>query len=64
MEYGGLSYSSAVFMTAGGLEFVIANGGTLTIEAGGVVHVVLPASDPRVVGQLWNDTGAVKVSGG
>jgi hypothetical protein len=62
-EYNGLSYSGPVFSTPDG-EFVIANGGTLTIEAGGVVHVVLPASDPRVVGQLWNDTGAVKVSGG
>lgn len=35
-----------------------------TLSASGAVVLTLPTSDPAVAGQLWNDTGTVKVSAG
>lgn len=35
-----------------------------TLSASGAVILTLPTSDPAVAGQLWNDTGVVKVSAG
>jgi len=35
-----------------------------TLSASGAVTMTLPTTDPAVVGQLWNDTGTVKVSAG
>ena len=60
----GLSYSGPIFMTPGGQELVIDDGGALTIESGATVIVTLPTADPHVSGQLWNNAGVVKVSGG
>ena len=37
--------------------------GTLT-TTGAVIMTGLPTSDPAVAGQLWNDTGTLKVSAG
>ena len=37
--------------------------GTLN-TTGAVIMANLPTSDPTVAGQLWNDTGTVKVSAG
>jgi len=37
----------------------------LTItSAGGIVCSSMPTSDPSVAGQLWNDSGTVKISAG
>lgn len=35
-----------------------------TLSASGAVTFTLPTTDPAVAGQLWNDTGTVKVSAG
>jgi len=35
-----------------------------TLSASGAVTMTLPTTDPAVAGQLWNDTGTVKVSAG
>lgn len=35
-----------------------------TLSASGAVVLTLPTTDPAVAGQLWNDTGTVKVSAG
>lgn len=35
-----------------------------TLSASGDVTMTLPTTDPVVAGQLWNDTGTVKVSAG
>ena len=53
----------------GKLDFYTATGGTstkrLTIDsAGGIVCSSMPTSDPSVAGQLWNDSGTVKISAG
>ena len=38
---------------------------TLRIDsAGGIVCSSMPTSDPSVAGQLWNDSGTVKISAG
>lgn len=35
-----------------------------TLSASGAVTMTLPTTDPAVAGQLWNNTGTVKVSAG
>lgn len=37
---------------------------TTLSASGDVILSALPTSDPAVAGQLWNDTGTVKVSAG
>jgi len=36
----------------------------LSVNGGAVIFTGLPTSDPVVAGQLWNDTGTLKVSAG
>lgn len=38
--------------------------GELTVTGAGVFMASLPTSDPSVAGQLWNDSGTLKVSAG
>jgi hypothetical protein len=37
---------------------------TATLLAAGTAVIVLPDSDPAVVGALWNDSGTITVSAG
>ena len=37
---------------------------SVTVSANQVVKLNLPTTDPQVAGQLWADSGAVKVSAG
>jgi len=38
--------------------------GTVTIDGTTIVISDLPETDPEVVGQLWNNSGVLSVSGG
>lgn len=55
-------YSGKVYRKTGGDEIVVASGGKITVQAGGVI--ILPTADPHVVGALWNDAGTIKASAG
>jgi hypothetical protein len=74
------SYATKTYRKAGGDDFVIASGGTLTIEDGGAAvigdttltvdgsgHVVvtgIPTADPHVVGALYSNSGILTLSAG
>lgn len=58
------TYQTKVYEKQGGNEVVVASGGQLTVESGGLVVVTLPTADPHVVGQLWANSGVVTVSAG
>ena len=57
--------------TDGKLDFYTSNSKALTIGSAGlatfsagIVSSAMPTSDPSVAGQLWNDSGTVKISAG
>lgn len=55
-------YSGKVYRKVGGDEIVVASGGKITVQNGGVI--VLPTADPGVAGALWNNAGTIAVSAG
>ena len=46
------------------IEFPDQSGTVMVNESGKVMATDLPTSDPSNVGQLWNDSGTVKISAG
>lgn len=54
--------NTKVYKKPGGDELVVASGGKITIQTGGII--VLPSADPHVAGALWNSAGTVTVSAG
>ena len=52
--------------TSGAKLLTLKNNGSLklSVDKDGGLILVLPSSDPHVVGKLWNDSGTVKVSAG
>jgi hypothetical protein len=58
------TYQSKVYKKVGGDELVVASGGQITVESGGILVATLPTADPHVVGQLWSNAGVVTVSAG
>ncbi|MFC3206871.1 hypothetical protein [Aquamicrobium soli] len=54
--------NTKVYRKPGGDEMVVASGGKITIQAGGVI--ILPTTDPHVAGALWNSAGTITVSAG
>lgn len=55
-------YSGKVYRKVGGDELVVASGGKITVQNGGII--VLPTADPGVAGALWNNAGTIAVSAG
>ena len=53
-------------VTSGAKLLTLKNNGSLklSVDKDGGLILVLPSSDPHVVGKLWNDSGTVKVSAG
>ena len=44
-------------------KLTISSAGLATFSSG-IVSSAMPTSDPAVAGQLWNDSGTVKISSG
>jgi len=65
----GLTHSTADGKTRDNIKYVAEaiSGDTAVdfeLKAGSTVALNLPTTDPAVAGQLWADSGAVKVSAG
>ncbi|TXL75625.1 hypothetical protein FHP25_13300 [Vineibacter terrae] len=65
-----MSYNTKVYHKQDGDEVVVADGGKITVEAGGSLIVggadlgALPTSDPGDGVTLWNDAGVLKIASG
>jgi hypothetical protein len=57
-----MSYTGKVYHKLGADELVVASGGKITIQTGGII--ILPTADPGVAGALWNNSGTITVSAG
>lgn len=56
------TYVTKIQETDGGNTIVVASGGKISIENGGII--ILPTADPHVAGALWNSAGTITVSAG
>lgn len=57
------SHGEISLKTVGTERLNISSAGLATFSAG-IVCSSMPTSDPSVAGQLWNDSGTVKISAG
>lgn len=64
------NYQPKTYRKQGGDEFVVADGGTITVENGGSLVVkgadlgALPTTDPGDGATIWVDNGVLKVATG
>jgi len=65
-NYNDISISDVVFRAYGAGGILVSGTATLVdvVASGTVKFTNLPTSDPTVAGQLWSDSGTLKVSAG
>jgi hypothetical protein len=62
-DSGSQTLGKLQFFTSSAVRQTIDSAGLVTFAAG-IVSSAMPTSDPTVAGQLWNDSGTVKISSG
>lgn len=69
-----MSYQPKTYRKQGGDEFVVASGGKITVESGGLLNIgatdfaailaAIPTTDPVSAGVIWNNAGVLTASAG